>query len=269
MKLSILILFCFVIFSLPAKAQTFVEIQTNLGTMKIKLYDNVPNHTRTFLARVKQGQFNGTLFTRVIPEFMIQGGSPDSRNAAPGARIGAGDRNAEIMPENNEEYFHKKGALAAPRQDASINPKNKSDMSQFFIVQGKIYTSGQLDTLELATNQKARKKAMELFYYPFKTEMDSLKTTDKQAYNQRVISINAKVDSVVHATPGHLIFTPEQREAYTSIGGCPHLDGKYIVFGEVTEGFDVLDAIAAQPKDRYDRPKKDVRIISVKVVDNK
>ena len=115
-----------------------VVIKTNVGTMKAILYDDVPNHTRVFVERARRGDFNGTLFTRVIPEFMIQGGAPDSRNAPAGARCGFGDRSAEIMPEFNEKYFHKRGALAAPRQPDDVNPQKKSDMSQFFIVQGKV-----------------------------------------------------------------------------------------------------------------------------------
>jgi peptidyl-prolyl cis-trans isomerase B (cyclophilin B) len=248
------------------QAETVVEIKTNVGTMIIRLYDDAPNHTRAFLNRVKQGQFNGTLFTRVIPEFMIQGGSPDSRQAAPGARTGFGDRSAEIMPEYSELHFHRKGALAAPRQDVTINPKRKSDMSQFFIVQGKVYRSGELDTLELAANRKARKKGLDMFYYPVKAETDSLRSADRTAFNRRITDINARIDSVVRATPGHLLFTPEQREAYTTLGGCPHLDGQYTVFGELTEGIEVLDAIARQPRDAHDRPKKDIRILSIRIV---
>ncbi|MDR3260748.1 MAG: peptidylprolyl isomerase [Tannerella sp.] len=247
-------------------AETVVEIKTSAGTMTVKLYDDVPNHVRTFVNRAKQGQFNGTLFTRVIPGFMIQGGSPDSKNAAAGARVGFGDRNSEILPEFSITRFHKKGVLAAPRQDVSINPKKQSDMSQFFIVQGKVYRPGELDTLELAANQKIRKKALDEFYYPVKTTMDSLKSVDKKLFNRRITEINAQIDSVIRATPGHLIFTPEQREAYTTLGGCPHLDGQYTVFGELTEGFEALDAIAGQPVDAYDRPKKDIRILSVQII---
>jgi peptidyl-prolyl cis-trans isomerase B (cyclophilin B) len=234
--------------------------------MKVKLYDDAPNHLRAFVNRARQGQFDGTLFTRVIPGFMIQGGSPDSKNAAPGQRIGFGDRSTEILPEFNSHYFHKKGVLAAPRQDVSINPKKKSDMSQFFLVQGRVYRHGELDTLELAANQKARKKALDQFYYPVKATMDSLKQGDKKTFNQRITDINAQIDSVVRATPGCLIFTPEQREAYTTLGGAPHLDGQYTIYGELTEGLDVLDAIAALPRDTYDRPKKDIRILSVRII---
>lgn len=244
--------------------KTFV-IETSVGTMKGILYADVPNHVKTFTQRANRGDFNGTLFTRVIKEFMIQGGSPDSKKAPAGARVGFGDRNSEIMPEMRPQYFHKKGTLSAPRQNDDINPQKKSDMSQFFIVQGKVYRSGELDTLELATNLQARRKAMAEFYQPQKEEMDQLKTTDPKEYNRRAIEVNQKVDSVVRATPGHLIFTPEQREAYTTVGGSHHLDGHYTIYGEVTEGLDIIDRIANQPKDAYDRPKTDIRIIRITV----
>lgn len=242
-----------------------VTIDTNVGTMKARLYDDMPNHVRTFIQRARQGEFDGTLFTRVIREFMIQGGAPDSKNAPAGARCGFGDSSAEIMPELNDKYFHKRGALAAPRQNDDVNPQKKSDMSQFFIVQGKVYRNGELDTLELITNQDIRKKALAKFYRPVAVELKMLKQSNKREYNKRIKEINRQIDSMIVATPGHLIFTDEQRKAYTTEGGCHHLDGIYTIFGELTDGFDVLDVIAGQPKDQYDRPKKDIRIIRVTV----
>lgn len=242
-----------------------VTIQTSAGTMKARLYDNVPNHVRTFVNRAQQGEFNGTLFTRVIKEFMIQGGAPDSKNAPAGARCGFGDSSAEILPELNSAYFHKRGALAAPRQNDDVNPQKKSDMSQFFIVQGKVYRNSELDTLEMIANTAIRKKALDVYYRPEAVELKMLKQSNKREFNKRITAINEKIDSVIRATPGHMIFSDEQRKTYTTIGGCHHLDGIYTIFGEVTEGFDVLDTIANQAKDTYDRPKKDIRIISVTV----
>ena len=248
----------------PAK---IVTINTSAGTMKAKLYDDVPNHGRTFIERAKRGEYDGTLFTRVLPEFMMQGGAPDSRNAPAGARCGFGDRNSEIMPEMRPHRFNKRGALAAPRQNDDINPQKKSDMSQFYIVQGKVYTNGELDTLEMIANQDIKEKAMQKFFYPVRAELRMQKASNKREYQKRLRKINAQVDSMVRATPGHLLFTKEQRKAYTTDGGCHHLDGNYTVYGELVEGFDVLDAIAGQPRDEYDRPKKDVRIIKI-TVDN-
>lgn len=261
----VLILLTAVVAVNAQSAEKTVTIKTNVGTMKAKLYDDVPNHVRTFISRAQQGEFNGTLFTRVIKEFMIQGGAPDSKNAPAGARCGFGDSSAEIMPEMNDKYYHMKGALAAPRQNDDVNPQKKSDMSQFFIVQGKVYSSGELDTLERIANQDIRKKALDLYYRPQAVELKMQKQTNRREYNKRIKEINARIDSMILATPGHLIFTDEQRQAYTTIGGCHHLDGVYTIFGEVTEGFDVLDTIANQPKDQYDRPKKDIRIISITV----
>lgn len=246
----------------PVKTAT---IQTNVGTLKIKLYDDVPNHVNTFIKRAKQGEYDGTLFTRVLPDFMIQGGAPDSRNASAGTRVGFGDRSAEIPSEMRPHRFNKRGALAAPRQNDDVNPEKRSDMSQFFIVQGKIYTSGELDTLEMIANQDIKEKAMEKFFYPVRAELRMQKTSNKREYQKRLRKINAQVDSMIRATPGHLLFTKEQRKAYTTVGGCHHLDGNYTVYGELTEGFDILDLIANQPRDEYDRPKKDIRILKVTI----
>ena len=163
-----------------------VVIKTNVGTMKAILYDDVPNHTRTFIERAKRGDFNGTLFTRVLPEFMIQGGAPDSKNAPAGAKCGFGDPSAEIPPEINEKYFHKKGALAAPRQPDDINPQKKSDMSQFFIVQGKVYRETELDTLERTANYPARQKALKEFYAPVRAELNMIKMSNKREYQKRL-----------------------------------------------------------------------------------
>ena len=246
----------------PAK---IVTINTSAGILKAKLYDDVPNHVRTFIERAKRGEYDGTLFTRVLPEFMIQGGAPDSRNAPAGARCGFGDRNSEIMPEMRPHHFNKRGALAAPRQNDDINPQKKSDMSQFFIVQGKVYRETELDTLERTANYPARQKALKEFYAPVRAELTMIKMSNKREYQKRLRAINAQIDSVIQATPGHLLFTDEQRKAYTTVGGCHHLDGTYTIFGELTEGFDVLDQIATQPKDQNDRPKKDIRIQSITI----
>lgn len=244
-----------------------VTIETNVGTLKGILYPDVPNHVKTFSQRANRGDFNGTLFTRVIKEFMIQGGSADSRNAPAGARVGSGDRSSEILPEMNSKYFHKKGTISAPRQNDDINPQKKSDMSQFFIVQGKVYRPGELDTLQRAKNLPIRRKAMNEFYQPVKEEMEKLKTENPREYNQRVVEINHKVDSVIRSTPGHLLFSEAQLEAYTTVGGAYHLDGQYTIYGEITEGLDIIDRIANQPVDTYHRPKKDIVILRITVTE--
>ncbi len=261
----LIVVFLSVIIYTTNAQEKIAVIKTNVGTMKAKLYPDVPNHTSTFINRATKGEYNGTLFTRVIKDFMIQGGAPDSRNAPAGARVGSGDRSAEIMLEFRDHYFHKKGALVAPRQGDEINPQKKSDMSQFFIVQGKVYRPGELDTLQRIKNNPIKKKAMAEFLTPVRDVLDSLKTADPKEYNKYAVEINAKVDSVLRRTPGHLLFSEEQKEAYTTVGGTHHLDGEYTIYGELIEGFDVLDKIASQPRDKYDRPKNDIKIISITI----
>ena len=244
--------------------ETRVLMHTNKGDIKLKLYNDTPLHRDNFIKLVKEGQYNGLLFHRVIKDFMIQGGDVTSKDAPMNKQLGAGDLGYTVPAEfRYPKYFHKKGALAAPRQPDDINPQKKSDMSQFYIVQGKVYTSGELDTLEMIANQDIKEKAMQKFFYPVRAELRMQKASNKREYQKRRRKINAQVDSMVRATPGHLLFTKEQRKAYTTEGGCHHLDGNYTVYGELIEGFDVLDIIAGQPRDEYDRPKKDIRIIQL------
>mgnify|MGYP000484336676 CR=1 FL=1 len=246
--------------------ETRVLMHTNKGDIKLKLYNDTPLHRDNFIKLVKEGQYNGLLFHRVIKDFMIQGGDVTSKDAPMNKQLGAGDLGYTVPAEfRYPKYFHKKGALAAPRQPDDINPQKKSDMSQFYIVQGKVYTSGELDTLEMIANQDIKEKAMQKFFYPVRAELRMQKASNKREYQKRLRKINAQVDSMVRATPGHLLFTKEQRKAYTTEGGCHHLDGNYTVYGELIEGFDVLDIIAGQPRDEYDRPKKDIRIIQLTI----
>lgn len=242
------------------------EIETSVGTMRGYLYDDVPRHASMFVKYAERGDYDGTLFARVIPKFMIQGGSADSRRAKPGARIGAGDTSKEIAHESSQGHFYKKGALAAPKQEPKYNPSRKSDMSQFFIVQGEPYTSGQLDTLELVKNRPIKRKAFEKYYTPIKAEMDSLKTADPRAYNAKGQEINRLIDSVLQASPDKLIFSEAQREAYTQHGGLPRYEEDFTIYGEVTEGLELIDQIAHQKRDKYDRPLKDIKILKIRIL---
>ena len=246
--------------------ETRVLMHTNKGDIKLKLYNDTPLHRDNFIKLVKEGLYNGLLFHRVIKDFMIQGGDVTSKDAPMNKQLGAGDLGYTVPAEfRYPKYFHKKGALAAPRQPDDVNPQKKSDMSQFFIVQGKVYRETELDTLERTANYPARQKALKEFYAPVRAELNMIKMSNKREYQKRLRMINAQIDSVIQATPGHLLFTDEQRKAYTTVGGCHHLDGTYTIFGELTEGFDVLDQIATQPKDQNDRPKKDIRIQSITI----
>lgn len=244
-----------------------IVISTNFGDMKVMLYDDTPNHSEHFLKLVKQGYFDGTLFHRVIKDFMIQGGAQDSKNAPAGASIGGGREDMEILPEFRPGHFHKKGALAAPRRGNEENPQKKSDASQFYIVDGKTYTQGRLDTLEMAVNVPIKNTIIKQHYNPHKDELARLKTTDPSAFNALLDSVLQVVDSVYAQAPGKLKIAEEKREAYSSLGGVHTLDGEYTVFGEVIEGLDVIDKIADLETDERDRPKKDAKIIRAYVVE--
>ena len=178
---------CFFIFFLLAFASVsgfsqtkMVEISTNLGSMKFKLYDDTPKHRDAFIELAREGYYNGTLFYRVIQDFLIQGGSKSSRGAAPGKRIGYGDPDKTVDDEILPKYFHKKGALCAPRQPDEINPFKQSDISQFYIVKGRVHTMGEIDTMEIAVNRPIRNKIVQSIMTPeVRDELKRLKEEKK------------------------------------------------------------------------------------------
>lgn len=190
-----------------------IVIETNYGNMTLALYDNTPMHSDNFVKLVKEGYYNEQLFHRVINNFMIQAGDPNSINAKPGVMLGTGGPSYTIPAEFVPEYYHKKGAISAARQGDNVNPNKESSGSQFYIVQGKTYSRAELE-------QWVKQGA-------------------------------------------HLPFTEEQIQEYSTLGGTPHLDYSYTVFGELINGLDVLDIIASQQVDQYNRPIADVKIIKM------
>ena len=195
---------------------TKVLISTSLGDITIALYDETPKHKENFLKLAGEGYYDNVLFHRIIKNFMIQTGDPDSKNAAPGQPLGMGGPDYRIPAEFVPELYHKRGAIAAARMGDNVNPKKESSGSQFYIVDGKKWT---------------------------RDEMNQISTQMRKT------------------------FSAEQIETYTTIGGDPFLDGDYTVFGEVVSGMDVVDMIAAQPKDGRDRPLTDIKILSTKIVE--
>lgn len=194
---------------------TRVEMVTSAGRMVFELFDDTPLHRDNFLKLVREHTYDGLLFHRVIRNFMVQGGDPQSRDARPGQRLGDGTLGYTVPAEFRSNHIHRKGALCAARQGDNVNPKKESSASQFYIVQGQVWDDKTLDMMEARFGRT---------------------------------------------------FTAEQRKVYTSVGGTPHLDGDYTVYGQLVEGMDVLDRIAAMPTDGTDRPREDVRILSVKVI---
>src|SRR5690554_7577975 len=162
-RILTLLFFCNCFYTNVIAGQNKVQINTSMGSMTFVLYDDTPKHRDAFLELAKEGYYDGTLFYRVINDFLIQGGSRSSRNAPPGKRIGYGDPDKTVDDEILPHYFHKKGALYAPRQPDEVNPFKQSDISQFFIVKGRVYSEGELDTMEIAVNRPIRNKIIKKY----------------------------------------------------------------------------------------------------------
>ena len=198
--------------------ETYVVMETTMGTIELKLYDETPLHRDNFVKLVKENAFDSLLFHRVIQDFMIQGGDPDSKHAAPGVLLGEGDRPYTLPAEFRLEQgiYHRRGVIASAREGDDVNPEQRSSAMQFYIVWGKIFDDEGLDKVQERLDQR---------------------------------------------TGGRVRLTPEMREVYKTVGGTPHLDGQYTVWGEVVDGLDVVDAIQRVPTDSNDRPLEDVRIL--------
>jgi cyclophilin family peptidyl-prolyl cis-trans isomerase len=242
-----------------------VEMLTDFGSMTIELYNETPLHRDNFVNLAKNGAFDSLLFHRVIKDFMIQGGDPGSKKAKPGDTLGEGDVPYGVDAEFNSNLFHKKGTLAAARDN---NPKKASSGMQFYIVQGKVYNDSLLDRVQ---NRINKRMAQDYFKNDpkKKTLLDSLQKTmddeNRERYTMFSDSILKLAQLEAHFKPYSIPET--QREVYKSIGGTPHLDQNYTVFGEVIKGIEVLDSIALVQTDALNRPTKDVRIKAVKVIE--
>ena len=245
--------------------RTLVKLETTMGKITVALYNETPKHRDNFIKLVKEGVYDSTLFHRVIKQFMIQAGDPDSKNASDTAMLGSGDVGYTIPAEFNPKFFHKKGVLAAARQGDDVNPEKASSGCQFYIVTGRKFTEPQLLGMENKLNEQ-REEAL----------FDSLARQHmKEIYKMRKAGDNAgllELQDTLEAQARELAdkeekfrFTPEQIKAYSTIGGAPHLDGSYTVFGEVTEGMEVVDNIEIAKTNRADRPIENIRILKASI----
>ncbi len=245
--------------SCSSNKETFVLIETSLGDVKIKLYDETPIHKENFVKLVKEGTYDELLFHRVIKDFMIQGGDPESKGAPSSKGLGTGDVGYTLDAEFvYPQYLHKKGALAAARQGDETNPKKRSSGCQFYIVTGKAYTTGQLDTLETQLTQRQEQAIFQGLAAEHRSEIMKYR---KEKNNDALYDLQDKLIELTKEKmmeKGPVKLTAEQREAYTTIGGTPFLDGDYTVFGEVVEGLDIVEKIGAVATGKADRPKEDV-----------
>jgi cyclophilin family peptidyl-prolyl cis-trans isomerase len=236
-------------------------MSTNMGDIEIELYDQTPKHRDNFVNLVKEGYFDGVLFHRVIKDFMIQAGDPDSKSAKPGARLGNGGPNYTIPAEFVPELIHRRGVLSAARQGDNINPEKASSGSQFYIVQGKIYTDEELNQIETNITMG---KAQQMFMQYVTEEDNAAKAAGKPA-DRQVIQEKAKARITEWIQNNPYKMSEERRQIYKTEGGTPHLDDSYTVFGHVTKGLDIVEKISLVPTDPADRPDQDVKIIKMKI----
>ena len=241
---------------------SFVII-TPYGEMKGYLYDNTPLHRDNFIKLVNDGFYDSLLFHRVINNFMIQGGDPDSKNAKKGQALGNGGPGYTIPAEFIKNNIHKKGALAAAREGDNVNPKKASSGSQFYIVQGVVYDSLKLATIDKQfAQQNQNKKVMAFIQLPENKALvykfDSLQKANNKSALSVLWSKTIKDAKEYYKEDWPQGFTDLQKKIYTTLGGSFHLDGEYTVFGEIYEGLDILDSIAKMKVDRGNRPIKDI-----------
>lgn len=234
-----------------------VKIQTMLGDIIVRLYDETPIHRDNFVKLVKEGYYDGTLFHRIIKDFMIQGGDPDSKGAPSGKMLGVGGPDYTLEAEIKDGLFHKRGALAAARQGDEVNPERRSSGSQFYIVWGQVYNDGQLRQFSKQLKMQQVQQAFNALAASHRDEIMQMRRERNRAGLQELQDkLAAEAESQVK--DGGL--TEEQQKIYSTVGGTPHLDGQYTVFGEVEEGLDVVEMIPGSATGRGDRPIDDIEM---------
>ena len=243
-----------------------VLLQTNLGNITLRLYDETPLHRDNFLRLVREGYYNGTLFHRVIRDFMIQGGDPDSVNAPAGKRLGVGGPDYTLEAEIHPALFHKRGALAAARQGDEVNPERRSSGSQFYIVWGQTYNAGQLRQMGKQLEMQRLQSIFQALAANHRAEILQLRR-DRNRTGLQELQDRLAAEAETKAKTLGPVLTEAQMEAYSSVGGTPHLDGQYTVFGEVVEGLDIVDRIQQVETLSGDRPKADVVVVKATVLE--
>ena len=234
-----------------------VKIETMLGDIVVRLYDETPIHRDNFVKLAKEGYYDGTLFHRVIKNFMIQGGDPDSKGAAAGKMLGVGGPDYTLQAEIQDGLFHKRGALAAARQGDEVNPERRSSGSQFYIVWGQVYNENQLRQF---SKQLRMQKVQDVFHALASDHRAEIMQMRREKNRAGLQELQDKLVAEAESQVGSDGLTENQMKLYSTIGGTPHLDGQYTVFGEVEEGLDVVELIQGSATGRADRPLDDIEM---------
>lgn len=247
--------------------KTRVRIKTSMGDIVVRLYDETPKHRDNFVKLAKEGYFDGTLFHRVIRDFMIQGGDPDSKGAPAGKNLGTGGPDYTIPAEFVfPKLYHKRGALSAARTGDEVNPNRESSGSQFYIVWGKTYNPAELKQMERQLAMQQEQAVFNQLVADNKAKIMELRRNRDRAGLQELQDDLIASTKAICAEKGLPKFTDEQVESYTTVGGTPFLDNQYTVFGEVEEGLEIVGKIQEVETGRNDRPKDDVVMLSVEVI---
>lgn len=235
-----------------------VKISTPYGDIVVRLYDETPAHRDNFIKLAKEGTLNGTLFHRVIKDFMIQGGDPESKGAAKGRMLGSGDVGYTLPAEFNPALFHKRGALSAARQGDNVNPEKRSSGCQFYIVWGQKYNASQMGQMEKQMMMQAQQSVFNSLAMEHRSEiMDMRRNRDSAGLQALQDELMAQMTAIIKEQ-GLGKMSAEQKAAYTEIGGTPFLDGQYTVFGEVEQGLEAVGKIQTVTTDGNDRPLEDI-----------
>lgn len=245
-----------------------VEVETTEGNFTVLLYGDTPKHRDNFVKLAKEGYYDGTLFHRIIKDFMVQAGDPDSKNAPAGKALGSGGPSYKIDAEIVfPKHFHKRYALAAARQGDQVNPMRQSSGSQFYVVTGTKLDTAQIDQIDQRLKMGRMQQAFNELAMQHSDSIQAMQIRhDREGLRDLQEKLIAQVEAKFKDDNTSLV-TPEMKEAYTTVGGAPHLDGEYTVFGEVISGFDTIDRIEKAETDGRDRPNNDIRIIGMKVLD--
>lgn len=251
---------------MTAEKNVKVAVKTTLGDFVVELYNDTPKHRDNFVKLVNEGYYNGLLFHRVIRDFMVQTGDPDSRNAKPGQMLGSGDPGYEIDAEIIcPTHINRRGALAAARTGDNVNPERRSSGSQFYVVTGRRFSDGQIDQMEQQANHA---RGQEIFNRLVKENRDTIMSLRRARETEKLNALQQKLNeqTLAELKANPFKYSEAQREIYRAQGGAPHLDGAYTVFGEVVSGMETIEAIEKVETGEADRPVKDVKIISMEIV---
>jgi len=255
---------------------TEIKMKTSHGEVVIVLYNETPKHKENFIKLVNENFYDSTLFHRVIKDFMIQGGDPNSKGAASGIPLGEGGPGYTIEAEIQNSLYHKKGALCAARQGDNVNPEKRSSGSQFYVVTGKVFQKAELEQMEMQQNRQKENALMQAFVKAPENNAYLVRLQESQALGNdpakraeaqeaiNVLTEEIKPLALADFTP--FKFTEEQIKDYTTNGGTPFLDNAYTVFGEVVKGMDVVNKIGITTTAPGDRPVEDVIVLSMEIL---